>query len=109
MGHCITMVTDKTFCLAQAAACGRSAGEATLSNQRNKFLAAQAAWTALANGDAVKAQREMWLGVPMCWAASPSASGVLIDSTDAANEAREEGSTDHANELQKVRGASNDV
>lgn len=56
------MNTDKAFCLEQAAACGKFAASAALANERDKFLLAQAAWTDLANGDALRAQRQIWLG-----------------------------------------------
>jgi hypothetical protein len=45
------------FYVEQAVSCGKAAAAATLANERDKFLQAQAAWQALADGTA-KAQAE---------------------------------------------------
>lgn len=53
------MTVPDQFYLDQAAECARSAAGATLSNQREKYLRAQAAWEALANRNQyVRAARE---------------------------------------------------
>lgn len=41
-----------SFYIQQAANCGASAAAATLANEREKYLAAQAAWQALADATA---------------------------------------------------------
>jgi hypothetical protein len=43
------MADQIEFFARQAENCGRSASEATLENERQKFLSAQAAWQALAD------------------------------------------------------------
>lgn len=47
------MVDQLEFYARQAENCGRSAAEATLENERQKFLQAQAAWRALADKTAL--------------------------------------------------------
>jgi hypothetical protein len=46
------MVDQSTFYEEQAEICARAAAEATLPNERDKFLQAQAAWKSLAEGRA---------------------------------------------------------
>lgn len=43
------MVDQVAFYLLQAEKCGKSAAEAVLENERQKFLKAQAAWQSLAD------------------------------------------------------------
>ena len=53
------MAATNDFYREQAQACGEAADLAELDNQREKFLAAQRAWLALAKGTAeVEAQRD---------------------------------------------------
>jgi hypothetical protein len=47
------MAEAVTFYVRQAESCGKAAAEATLDNQRDKFLQAQAAWQALADKTAM--------------------------------------------------------
>lgn len=53
------MSASSQFYLSQAALCARSAAGASLANERDKYLRAQAAWQALADRElGIKAARE---------------------------------------------------
>lgn len=56
------MASPIDFYLEQAADCARQAAGATLDNQRDKYLQAQAAWQALADGIRARAAKRDALG-----------------------------------------------